>query len=99
MQAIELNTQIQADGVISLPETYKHWFGNNAKLILLETSEPVATENTAYAIFSQLDLGEGDSTLIPSDQGKDTALRHWLNTIPEVPSIPLSHLNRDGLYR
>ncbi|MCX7097585.1 MAG: hypothetical protein NTV43_06720 [Methylococcales bacterium] len=70
MQAIELNTQIQADGVISLPETYKYWFGKNAKLILLETTEPVATENTAYAIFSQLDLGEGDDTLVCSAQVK-----------------------------
>lgn len=36
MQAIELETQIQDDGVICLPEAYKNWFGKQAKLILLE---------------------------------------------------------------
>ena len=27
MQVIELNTQIQANGLICLPEMYKNWFG------------------------------------------------------------------------
>ena len=66
----ELNTQIQADGLICLPEMYKNWFGKKAKLILLESNEPVEIENTAFAIFSQLDLGEGDETLVSSTQAK-----------------------------
>ena len=70
MQAIELETQIQNDGQICLPEIYKNWFGKHAKLILLESTEPVASENTAFAIFSQLDLGEGDETLVSSADAK-----------------------------
>ena len=48
----------------------QNWFGKRAKLILLETSEPISQENSAYAIFSQLDLGEGDETLISSANAK-----------------------------
>jgi hypothetical protein len=70
MQTIELNTQIHADGLICLPETYKNWFGKKAKLILLESEESETTENTAFAIFSQLDLGEGDESLVSSAQAK-----------------------------
>ncbi len=70
MQAIELETQIQQDGQICLPEIYKNWFGKHAKLILLESTEPAASENTAFAIFSQLDLGEGDETLVSSAEAK-----------------------------
>lgn len=70
MQAIELETHIQDDGRICLPEIYKNWFGKQAKLILLESVEPIASENTAFAIYSQLDLGEGDSSLVSSDQAK-----------------------------
>ena len=39
-------------------------------VILLETSEPISQENSAYAIFSQLDLGEGDETLVSSANAK-----------------------------
>jgi len=99
MQAIELNTQIQADGLICLPEMYKKWFGKQAKLILLESTEPVATENTAFAIFSQLDLGEGDETLVPAGQAKTAFLKKWINNLPEVPLIPLSALDREDIYR
>lgn len=70
MQAIELDTQIQNDGQICLPEIYKNWFGKQAKLILLESTEPLTPENTAFAIYSQLDLGEGDETLVSSAQAK-----------------------------
>jgi len=41
MQAIELEAMIQKDGQICLPAIYKNWFGKRAKLILLETSEPI----------------------------------------------------------
>jgi hypothetical protein len=94
MQAIELNTQIQTDGLICLPEMYKNWFGKKAKLILLESEESETIDNTAFAIFSQLDLGDGDDTLISSVQVKTAFLRKWLNNLPEVPSIPLSALDR-----
>ena len=70
MQAIELETQIQNDGQICLPEIYKNWFGKHAKLILLESAEPVTSENTAFAIYAQLDLGEGDETLVSSAEAK-----------------------------
>lgn len=70
MQAIELETQIQNDGRICLPEIYKNWFGKHAKLILLESTEPVTSENTAFAIYAQLDLGEGDETLVSSAVAK-----------------------------
>ncbi len=70
MQAIELEAMIQKDGQICLPAIYKNWFGKRAKLILLETSEPISQENSAYAIFSQLDLGEGDETLVSSANAK-----------------------------
>ena len=70
MQAIELEAMIQKDGQICLPAIYKNWFGNRAKLILLETSEPISQKNSAYAIFSQLDLGEGDETLVSSANAK-----------------------------
>ena len=71
MQAIELETQIQNDGQICLPERYKSWFGKHAKLILLDSTESeVATENAAFAIYSQLDLGEGDDTLVSSAEAK-----------------------------
>jgi hypothetical protein len=70
MQAIELEKQIQNDGQICLPEIYKNWFGKHAKLILLESTEPVTSENTAFAIYSQLDLGEGDETLVSSAEVK-----------------------------
>jgi len=70
MQAIELEAMIQKDGKICLPAIYKNWFGKHAKLILLETSEPISQENSAYAIFSQLDLGEGDETLVSSANAK-----------------------------
>lgn len=70
MQAIELEAQIQMDGQIKLPDTYKNWFGKHAKLILLETAEPMALEKTPFTIFSQLDLGEGDETLITSADAK-----------------------------
>jgi hypothetical protein len=96
MQAIELNAQIQADGLICLPELYKNWFGKKAKLILLESE---AAENTAFAIFSQLDLGEGDETLVSSAQVKTVALRKWLAALPDVPTIPLESLDREELYR
>ena len=42
MQAIELEAMIQKDGQICLPAIYKNWFGKRAKLILLETSEPIS---------------------------------------------------------
>jgi hypothetical protein len=99
MQAIELNAQIQADGLICLPEIYKNWFGKPARLILLESTEPVATENTAFAIFSQLDLGAGDDTLVCSAQVKTVALQKWLATLPTVPSVPLNDFDRNELYR
>ena len=70
MQAIELEAMIQKDGQICLPAIYKNWFGKRAKLILLETSEPISQKNSAYAIFSQLDLGEGDETLVSSANAK-----------------------------
>ncbi len=70
MQTIELETQIQNDGRICLPEMYKNWFGKQAKLILLESTEPVVSENSAFAIYSQLDLGEGNDTLVSSAQVK-----------------------------
>ena len=53
-----------------LPEIYKNWFGKHAKLILLESTEPVTSENTAFAIYAQLDLGEGDETLVSSAEAK-----------------------------
>lgn len=99
MQAIELNAQIQVDGLICLPEMYKNWFGKKAKLILLESEEPEATENTAFEIFSQLDLGESDESLISSAQAKIAALQKWINNLPEVPFVPLSALDREELYR
>lgn len=71
MQAIELDTQIQNNGQICLPDIYKNWFGKHARLILLESTEPVAAvENAAFDIYSQLDLGEGDETLVSSAQAK-----------------------------
>jgi hypothetical protein len=70
MQAIELEAMIEKDGQICLPAIYKNGFGKHAKLILLETSEPISQENSAYAIFSQLDLGEGDETLVSSANAK-----------------------------
>ena len=70
MQAIELEAMIQKDGQICLPAIYKNWFGKRAKLILLETSEPISQKNSAYAIFSQLDLGEGDENLVSSANAK-----------------------------
>lgn len=70
MQAIELETQIQNDGQIRLPKIYKNWFGKHAKLILMESTEPVTSEKTAFAIYSQLDLGEGDETLVSSNEAK-----------------------------
>ena len=99
MQTIELNAQIQVDGLICLPEMYKNWFGKKAKLILLESEEPEATENTAFAIFSQLDLGEGDESSISSAQVKTAALQKWLDNLPEVPLVPLAALDREELYR
>ena len=53
MQAIELETHIRSDGQISLPETYKNWYGKNARLILLESIEPVP-EASPYEIYAQL---------------------------------------------
>ena len=70
MQAIEVETQIQNDGQICLPDIYKNWFGKHAKLILLESTEPATSENTAFAIYSQLDLGEGDETLTSAAEAK-----------------------------
>jgi hypothetical protein len=99
MQAIELNAQIQEDGLICLPEMYKNWFGKKARLILLESEEPEATENAVFAIFSQLDLGEGDDTQTPSAQAKTAALQQWIDKLPEVPFVPLSSLDREELYR
>ena len=70
MQVIELDAMIEKDGQICLPVIYKNWFGKHAKLILLETFAPISQENSAYAIFSQLDLGEGDETLVSSANAK-----------------------------
>jgi len=70
MQAIELNTQIQDDGLICLPEIYKNGFGKQAKLIVLEATEPVALENSAFAIYSQLDIGDGDDSLVSAAEAK-----------------------------
>ncbi len=71
MQAIELETQIQNDGQICLPEKYKSWFGKHAKLILLDSTEAeLVTENSAFAIYTQLDLDEGDDTLVSSAEAK-----------------------------
>ncbi len=71
MQAIELETHIQNDGQICLPDIYKSWFGKHAKLILLESTEPdVDTNSAAFAIYEQLDLGDGDDTLVSSSNVK-----------------------------
>jgi len=69
MQAIELDTHIHSDGKIALPEAYKEWFGKNARLILLESPE-VAPETSAYAIYAQLDLGEGIDAQASSAEAK-----------------------------
>lgn len=47
MQAIELETQIQKDGRICLPDDYKNWFGKQIKLILLDTHESIRQEYEA----------------------------------------------------
>lgn len=98
MQAVELNTQIQADGLICLPEMYKKWFGKKVRVILLELEEPEAIENTAFAIFSQLDLGEGNETLVPAAQAKMAQLHAGLATLPDAPDVPLEAVNREQIY-
>ncbi|MCP4701372.1 MAG: hypothetical protein GY862_31635 [Gammaproteobacteria bacterium] len=40
MQAIELETDINEDGSIRLPEYYKLWFGKHARLIVLSAEQP-----------------------------------------------------------
>ena len=69
MQAIELETHIHSDGQISLPEAYREWFGKNARLILLESTEP-EIEASPYEIYAQLDLGEGGYAQCPSAEAK-----------------------------
>lgn len=70
MQAIELEADIQMDGQISLPEIYKNWFGKHAKIIVLETGASEEVEKTAFEIYSELDLGEGDASLVSSADAK-----------------------------
>ena len=62
MQAIELNTQIQTDGLICLPEMYKNWFGKKAKLILLESEEPEANERIFQTMVDEIALVFADSS-------------------------------------
>ncbi len=52
MQAIELETQIQNDGQICLPERYKSWFGKHAKLILLGSTESESFCNDYCGAYS-----------------------------------------------
>ncbi len=66
MQAIELETHIEQDGVITLPETYKHWFNKTARIILLETSPCSQNLPKAYDIYEKLDLGEGGYSAVSS---------------------------------
>ena len=54
MQAIELNTQVQANGFICLPDKYKNWFGKKAKLILLESEESEANELTFQVMANEM---------------------------------------------
>jgi len=70
MQAIELDAEIQANGQINLPEIYKNWFGKHAKIIVLECNESKVQEKTAFEVYSELDLGEGDASLVSSMEVK-----------------------------
>ena len=62
MQTIELNAQIQVDGLICLPEMYKNWFGKKAKLILLESEEPEANERIFQTMVDEIALVFADSS-------------------------------------
>ena len=44
MQAIELETQIDQNGQILLPEKFQHLFGKSARVLLLLTDENVDPE-------------------------------------------------------
>jgi len=45
MQAIELEIDIAEDGSLHLPECYKNWFGQHAKLILLASDSQILSNS------------------------------------------------------
>ncbi|MEI7869493.1 MAG: hypothetical protein WCI11_16515 [Candidatus Methylumidiphilus sp.] len=62
MQAIQLETHIQNDGKITLPEIYREWYGKTVQLVLLESSLSEQETYSAFDIYDKLDLGEGGYT-------------------------------------
>ncbi|MCP4702837.1 MAG: hypothetical protein GY862_39150 [Gammaproteobacteria bacterium] len=93
MQAIELETNIAADGSIRLPGNYKNWFGRHARLILL-VPETQATPNKA--VYGQK-MADKALSKIAAHGGTDISLapvvkekRHFQNRSEFRASIPPS---------
>ena len=51
MQAIELDTEIEADGTVHLPDEYRELYGCKVRVVVLVTEQPVQSVDNSAALM------------------------------------------------
>lgn len=50
-QAVELDTEIEADGTVHLPDEYRELYGRKVRVVVLVTEQPVQSVDNSAALM------------------------------------------------